>query len=329
MANNILGVEISTRRIKLVQMNGDEAVKTSTIEIPDENVQNDTIIAWDAMAATLKDAVKEGGFSARKAALVIPDTAAYVRRTVLPAMTESQLLVNLPYEFRDYLQDDKDKYLFDYSMIELRYTGDNTESPAEMELIGAAISKDMMMHYEEMFARAGLKLVKATPRIIALQNLIRTYSPENMKTDMAIMDLGYEGTKVDIFKNGIYEVTRSIDTGLKDVTLAIANKVNVDPHIARSYLNTDHDGVLSSPECKEVYSQIAVEIMRAVNYYTYENQGNSLEKLYYNGMGAWIKPLVQEIADSVQMNLIPLSDYHPEAKEALLNDASAVGACLE
>ena len=329
MAKSILGVEIGTRRIKLVQVSGTEAEKFLTVQVPEDNVKSDTIIAWDAMAETLKGALKDGGFTAKKAALVVPDSAAYVRRMIMPAMTESQLMVNLPYEFRDFIQDDKDKYSFDYAMIEMKYTGENADAPTDMELIGAAMPKALLEQYTELFNHAGLRLIKAVPRIIALQNLIRSLSEENLKTDMAILDLGYGVTKVDIFRNGIYEVTRSIDIGLKDVALAISNKLNCDPHIASSYLNSNQNDVLESQECREVYAQIAVEIMRAVNYYTYENQGSSLDKLYYNGFGSWIKPLIQEISDSVQLTLVPLSDFKATEKEALLNNAAAIGACLD
>ena len=46
----------------------------------------------------------------------IPATCSRGRITV-PAMTEEELGLNLPFEFRDYIADDKDKYSFDYAVL--------------------------------------------------------------------------------------------------------------------------------------------------------------------------------------------------------------------
>lgn len=329
MANDILGVEITTKRVKLVQVSKGRAVRFSSTVVPDDCIQDGLIVAWDALEEALRNAVKEGHFSTKKTAVVIPDAACYVRRMVLPAMSESQLKVNMPYEFKDIIQDDKEHYTFDYSMIGMKYGEGDAQAPKEMELLGAAIQNDMLEHYQQLFLHAGLKLVKATPRIIALQELMSSLSEENLAHDTAVLDLGYHETKVDIFHNGIYEATRSIDAGAEDVASAIADKLNCDPHIALTYLESNHDDVLASQECKDVYTKIAVEVMRAINYYTYENQSNTLKNLYYDGYGAWIQPFVQEVANAVALSLIPLSSFDESQQDALLNGAAALGACLE
>jgi type IV pilus assembly protein PilM len=172
MSNDILGVEITTKRIKLVQVSKGRASAFFSAPVPDDCIRDSLIVAWDALEEILKNAVKEGHFSTKKAAVVIPDAACYVRRMVLPAMSESQLKVNMPYEFKDVIQDDKEHYTFDYSMIGMKYGEGDAQEPKEMELLGAAISKDMLEHYQTLFAHAGLKLVKAAPRIIALQELM-------------------------------------------------------------------------------------------------------------------------------------------------------------
>lgn len=327
--SDILGVEISTSRVKLVQVARGKAVQYTTVDVPDGCVRDGVIVAWDAMEEVLRNAVKNGHFSTKKAAIVIPDAACYVRRMTLPVMTENQLMVNLPYEFRDVIQDDKEKYTFDYSMIGLRYENENDDTPKEMDLLGASIQNEVLQRYLQLFARAGLKLVRATPRILALQQLIRSLSEENLTRDIAILDLGFYETKVDIFHNGCYEATRSIDAGVQDIATAVAEKLNCDPHIARTYLVSNQEDVLSSQECKDVYTRIAVEVMRAINYYTYENPDNNLDKLYYNGYGSWIKPFVDEIENSVSLTLVPLSSFDESEQESLLNGATAFGACLD
>lgn len=327
MAKDLLGVEIGNTYLYISQISHGSVVRFYSAEIPEDAVIGDELVAFDAMVDVLKKAVHDGGFTTRKAALVVPDSATYVRRLKMPAMTEAQLKVNLPYEYRDLIQDDKEKYTFDYSMIGM--INDENGTAREMELLGAAMSNELLENYIQMFARAGLKLVKAAPRMIALQELMHLLFKEEMKGDLAVLDLSIASTKVDIIRNGVYETTRSIEAGLWDVAQAIANDKNCDVHVARQYLMSRDEGALSSQACVDVYSSIAVEIRRALNYYTYEVRDNTLDKLYYSGIGAWDQAFVQEIADNVSLPLVPLTSASGAEGQALLAAPVTVGICLE
>ena len=59
---------------------------------------------------------------------------------------------------------------------------------------------------------------------------------------------------------------------------------------------------------KDLYDFIAVEIMRAINYYTYENRDNTLETLYYYGGGSAVTPLIETIRSTVDLDVKPISD---------------------
>ena len=79
-------------------------------------------------------------------------------------MTAAQLQINLPYEFHDYLQDDTDQYVFDYSVLSV--------DEKSMELLIAALSKRQVEQYKEMCKRAGLRLCKLVPDVLAIQEIV-------------------------------------------------------------------------------------------------------------------------------------------------------------
>ena len=74
----------------------------------------------------------------------------------MPAMTEQQLFYNLPYEFRDFLTEEKSKYFFDYAVRCI--VNDETGHPKEMELFACAILKTTVEGYRAMLHRAGFRL---------------------------------------------------------------------------------------------------------------------------------------------------------------------------
>lgn len=327
MKGSMLGIEIGNYTLKIVSVNQGTMNGYASAQIPEGSVRDGRLIAWDAMAEVLHNVYKKGSFSTKKAGLVIPDGDTYVRRLTMPAMNEKQLAVNLPYEFHDVISDEKDKYAYDYAMISLNK--DAQDKVKDMTMLAAAVSKETIEKYQELFNRAGLKLIKAEPREIALQSVIRTLGAENAQKDCALLDLGYATSRIDIFHNGIYEVTRTIDTGVRDIAKALANDQNMDTHIAMKYIEQGNEKMLSSSTCADVYNTVSVEVMRALNYYTYENQDNTLDTLYYTGGGSYIQPFIQDIADTISLQMKPLSDFNAENEGALMHCPSALGICVE
>jgi len=325
---DILGIEIGNKTIKIAQLRRGVLRNFVAVNLPDNVVIDNELVAFDAMSDILKETIRANHFSTKNCALVLSESDVYLRRLTLPAMSEKQLMVNLPYEFKDYLSEDKDKYLYDYSMI--RLIKGEEEKVTEMELLGAVVSKEKIEKYEQMFKRAGLKLVKAVPRETALSSLVQVLNKDSEITEFAILDLGYKTSKVDIFKEGVYEVTRTIEQGGETVERIVADVLDVDEHVASQYLEMNKDNIQENERCVDVYSSIATEIMRVMNYYAFENRDSNLETIYYCGGGSYIKRYVDEIASMVSLNLEPLSVFGPEEdKDAYTRGPAAIGACIE
>ena len=323
-----IGVEIGNSRMKIVETKKGKLVRFAMEPMPDDMVRQGEIIQWEAMGDLLKAALKKNRFSGKRGALVVPDSIAFSRRTHMPPMGPSQLEFNLPYEFHDYITEDKDKYFYDYAMIGLMR--DEEGNVSEMDLLAVAVPKEIMSNYMRMFKRAGLKLVMAAPENRALENVAKYLKPEMTEGDYALLDLGAGATRIDIFSKGVYEVTRSIDIGCHTIAQIVADVFGCDPHKAELYMEENKDNVLENEQCRDLYSRIAIDVMRAINYYTFENRDNTLEKMYYYGGGARIRPLIEEIAETIQLELVPFSELtsgDQVAGDAIMNGAAAAGIC--
>ena len=157
----IVGFDIGESSVKLVYFAGADLKKAVTAELPDNMVSGSRILSMDAMADFLRQTAKSNGIPLTHAALVLPSTEVFTRELVMPAMTEQQLLYNLPYEFRDYLTEEKSKYFFDYSMREV--LRDESGQPTEMNLLACATLKSTVESYRAMLRRAGFRLRVLTP----------------------------------------------------------------------------------------------------------------------------------------------------------------------
>ncbi len=308
MRKKMLGIDIGTGTIKLV-----DDSQCICIETPDHVFDEDRFVAFDGMSDLLKEAVKEYGYKTKKCALVIPDQEIYFTKTTMPMMNEKQLFVNLPYELSNVIGKEKDAYIYDYSLI--RYINDSQGNPREMELLVGAVKKQRMEMYQEMMQKAGLKLVRAIPRKIALSQML-----ENCEGDIAIADIGYKHTRIDMYHDGVFETGRVIEFGISSMVQVASELLYCDSHIALEYLKNNKDGIWNHQKMKDVYDFIAIEIKRAINYYTYENRDNTLDTLYYFGGGYHYKLLIDAIKEAVDLDVKPMSD-----DEDLLNGLLAYG----
>ena len=167
------------------------------------------IVSHDAMADFIKSVVRSIGGVSKDVAFVVPGSDSLFRRLSLPAMTEKELRLNLPYEFRDYISQGKDRYVYDYAMLGMRNDADG--QPEGMDLLAVAAPKQAIADYTEMFRRAGLKLKVALPEQAAYQNLVGG-NPRAL-ANCCVIDFSHHMTKLHFFLDGAYDVARVIEIG--------------------------------------------------------------------------------------------------------------------
>ena len=231
---------------------------------------------------------------------------------VEPAMTEQQLAYNLPFEFHDFLTEEKSKYFFDYSVREVRRDPDGY--PLEMDLFACAMLKERVEAYRAMFRRAGFRQRVLTPDESAYSALLEEHIAHHggEDTDRCIVSLGHRSTYLYIFHGSRFDSRRGVEVGGAELDSLIADHCGVDVHVAHSYKHSDYNGVLESDYAQELYARLAGEIVRAVNFYNYNNRDRELKGLYLCGGGAGIAALRETIAETTRLEVHPATDLLPE-----------------
>ena len=182
-----------------------------------------------------------------------------------------------------------------------------------------------------------MKLVLLAPEFSAFKNLIHDYEdveqiPRDKSKDYVILDLGHRLLRMHFFAKGEFEITRNMEPGCAELTRVIAEKLDVDEHIAQIDKEQNRDKILNEPECMEIYNQMAVEIMRVLNFYNFNHPENNLDTLYYCGGGAEIRPLIETIADMVEIKVTSITEMLAddiEDKEAVMMSPQPLGIAWE
>lgn len=332
MAKTYLGVDIGANELHLALVSGETVRCLPPEPIPDNLIKDGRIISYETMAEVLRLALKKNRVTTKACALVLPPELAFTRRCVMPYMTIEQLELNLPYEFHDYIQKDKDMYFYDYAVLSVGY--DETDEPKTLEVLAAAVTKETIGEYRRLLAKAGLKLEIAIPDSFAYRNLILHYEkkhPEEHPTEYCLVDLGHTAIRVHMFHGDAYETTRVIDFGGAAIDQLISEAKDVDLHVAVNYKISNYEGVQEMETCMELYRRISLEIMRAINFYGYNNPDSSLHDVYFCGGLTQVERLMDTIRQTLEMNLHEIHVMMPQQAvgDSLERYATAVGVALQ
>ena len=117
MSKAYTGIQIGNYSVKLTQVTDDKIDKISVTPLPENLVKDGRILSVDAMSELIKGIVKDNQIKCKNAAVVLSSDVSFARRTTMPYMPIEQLKINLPYEFHDYIQNEKESYNYDYAVI--------------------------------------------------------------------------------------------------------------------------------------------------------------------------------------------------------------------
>lgn len=331
MSKTILTFDIGESYIKIAHKEKD-SIKVYVEQMP-ENLMKDGIIQMPHMMTDfLKGLKKELHLPKGDCGVVIPDELTVCRTLVLPAMTAKQLEVNLPFEFSDYISGEPQKYVYDYAMQEMIY--DEDENPKEMVLTGAVMSKESVASYVNIFKNAGFRLRTLIPQEIALTNVMRTALEAGRvekDKEYCVVNLGHRATQVYIFKGDRLNVIRNIPVGNVAIDKVISENENVDEFVARTYKNKNFNNILEKDYAKETFGMIAVEVMKVINFYRFNNRETMLEDMYFAGGGSNIIDLCNSIAEANALNGRRMIELLPDGmdKNTDLSGTLAIGVLLQ
>ena len=300
MSANLIAFDIGESQAKLVWYVGNSKKKAVCAQLPDNLVSNGEIISMDAMADFLKDIAKQNGIPRGAAAVILPSSLVFTRNVDVPAMTDAQLAYNLPFEFKDYLTQEKSRYFFDYAVQSTEKGDDGAIN--QMHLFACATLKETVEDYREMFRRAGFKLKYAIPEEAAYAALLDPNGSTD-GSDTCFVDVGYNAIRMLIYRGDVFVTRRTIDLGLRDVVQSLADTRGIDAHMAHEHLLSDYDDALTCDGSLEIYHNMAAEIMKAVNFYNYNNREQTLRCIYLCGGGAAIEPLRNAVAELTGMEM--------------------------
>lgn len=326
-----VGIFASHGRLALTVLKGKE-FKSVCVDIPNDIVASrGGIVSRNLFAAFIKDNMKKNGIKAKNAAFVIDSDQIFIRHVRMPKMNDEQIRYNIPFEFRDSIRGELKDYMYDYA-FRPAIEGEKAEGDDSIELLAVAIPVEYYEEITEVVNKAGLKLIKAVPEIAVIERLLREFpTEEERNAERCFLDIGNHASRIQVFKNGRYKLAQLIDIGMYQVAQALADNMNIEFELARTYLKTQYEGCDRSEVAMNAYKDISVEILKGFNYYEMSDMSSRLNEVVLYGTGAMVDSLVDLLKERISMHVITMNEAFPQyAKDGMFNVlAASTGVLLE
>ena len=346
MAKTILGIDIGHDQLKLALVKGNRVLRVASAEMPENLMRDNWITSRESMAELLRATMKQNRIRANHAAFALPNEVVFIKNVEIPPMTVDQLVYNLPFEFNDYITGERKEYVFDYAVISdpiqkgaegeaVSAEGAPQEDAPEpvMELLAVGVHRSMLEDAQDTLRKSGLRMSRCAPALCSYIGLIRSQREflSGMGDEFGILDLGYQSIRMYMFKNDRHVATRVLEVGMSRLDDVLADAYGVDTHLAHTYLMSNYDNCQDREECRAAYESIAVELMRAMNFYRFSNPNSVLSDLWLCGGGAVIQPLADTIGEMLDLQLHPATELVPggDGIESCNSYVQAIGITME
>ena len=305
-----VGFDLGNRDLKIAAVQRGE-LTLHTLSLPEHLMEDDAVAMPHAFSAFLKKAKKELRLPGGPAGLILPSSQVICRLVTMPRMSVDQLLLNLPYEFSDFIRGEPHQYHCDYAFCEEALPPEGEEAGEEMTMMAAAAQRQQIQDYIGIFAAGGFSLRLMLPQEMALLQLLRSARQRGGGEEVCFIDLGYLSTRIFVLRRDRLQATRRIPAGGRDLETAAGDVLHVDPFLAGSCLRQNYKGILDHPRCAQIYEHIAVEALKLVNFYRFTYRQNQLEGVYLIGGGAEIAPLGRLLEETLDLPVRPAAALFP------------------
>lgn len=216
----MLGVDIGSSSIKIVQLNKGETITLGTygiVDIPEpiSSQTNDEMV--HKIADLLTNLIEKAGVTTKQCIMSLPNSAVFTSVIDMPKMDDKEMESAMQFEAKKYVP-------LPFSEVSLSWTviSENEDGTSSKVLL-IAVPKQIRDIYIKLFQLAGLNL-----DIIEIEalSLIRSLVVDKTKNDV-IIDIGAKVTSVNFVRAGTLQLTRNLSIGGDTITDRIAQALNL------------------------------------------------------------------------------------------------------
>ena len=300
----LLGIDISSSSVKLVELGRDKAgslvLERCAIEplergwIVDGNIEK-----FDEVAEAVRRLVKKSGTKTKNVALALPPSAVITKKITLPGgMTEQELEVQVESEANQYIPFSLDEVSLDFCVI-----GPSKNAPGDVDVLIAASRREKVQDRQGLAEAAGLKPVvvdiESHASRLAAARLIEALPNNGLDTLVALFEVGALTTSMQVIRNDEVLYDRDQTFGGAQLTQLIVRQYGFSVEEAESKKRSgDLPEDYQSAVLRPFVDSMAQEIGRALQFFFTSTPHNRIDHILLAGGSAVLSGLTDAVIDA-------------------------------
>lgn len=298
-----LGVDVGTKAVKVVEISKKknkfvlENYGEINLDIAgkqffryfDKSTLNPSV---DNITRAVRAILSEAEIETEKAIFSLPDFATFSISFDLPNMTKKELNNAVAFEARKYIPLPLSEVDLDWQII------NSDPKEGKTKILMMAIPKILVEHYKKIADNSGLELISLEAEAIALKRaVINLNDPPT-----CLVEIGFQSTNVIIVDNDFVKTTFSFDIAGKDLTLTLAETLNMEISDAEK-LKIKNGLSSENTECATIIASILTLIVEKVKRVMKEYQlkeNKKIEQMILSGGTARMIGIIKFFEDIIK-----------------------------
>jgi type IV pilus assembly protein PilM len=294
--SSILGVDISTSAVKVLQLGGNAdrfQVEARALEpLPPGAVTDRNIADPDEVGNAIRRAVKASGSSAKSAAVAVPTSSVITRTVPMPSdRSTDEIETEIRMEAPKYIP-----YPLDEVYLDFEVRGVSDSNPDTLDVTIVASRRENVEIRQEALEAAGLKATIVDVDAYAVENafgvLAERHPSIRPEHRVAVVDIGAALTTLTVIQNGTTLYTRDQTFGCDQLTNNIGETYGLSreqAEVARRSgdLPEDYGSTILAPFQQSVLDQIN----HSLQFFTSASHYSSVDCLLLIGGGSLLPGL--------------------------------------
>lgn len=281
-----VGIDIGSHSIKIVVLEqtkkGYQLVSLGKCLLPPEAIVDKSFIDTLALANALKVLIDNLKVKKKDVALSVSGGSVIVKKISQPLMNEKELEETLMAEAEQHIPFPLQDVNIDFHIL-----GPNKDKEDEMDIILAAVKKEMIQDYASLAHEVGLNPVVIDVDSFALENMFELNYPIEEGEVVALINMGANLININILRGNTSMMVRDITLGGSSFTREIQKTLNLDYQTAeRLKIEGKVEGIKSErvkPIMENLLNSLAIEVDRSLNFFSSSYGEQRINKIYLSG----------------------------------------------
>lgn len=319
MARTRVGLDIGSSHVRAAEISvggTPSLVRVGQVPLPPGAVQRGEVRTPEAVAESIRELWRRGGFSAREVAIGVGNQRVVVREVTLPSLPDKELRESLPYQVQDLVPIPLDEAVLDYDKLEEL----EVEGRQMARLLVVAAQREMLEAHIRAVTDARLEPIGVDLIPFCLVRSIGEYGgmglDESEGGGEAVVDVGADLTNICVHERGLPRFVRILPSGGQEVTRSIAGTLGISEEQAEIVQRGGSiaPAVPDETAGEAVRSQAATladEVRSSLDFYRAQTPTAQVSQLRVSGGGSKLPGFVEVLGERTG---VPAQRGRPLAK---------------